>query len=382
MARIENQKLKLVYLMQILEEKTDETHPLSTQQLIEELEKVGIQAERKSIYRDMDMLTEFGMDIIKTKGRAGGYYLASRRFELAELKLLVDAVQASKFITTKKSRELIGKLESLCSKNEGKLLHRQVVVTNRNKTVNESIYYSVDMVYNAIASNQCVRFQYFDWSIEREMKLRHGGKYYEVSPWLLTWDDENYYLIAYDMERRMIRHYRVDKMLHISVTEQKREGRELFENFDIAAYSRKTFGMFAGEEETVTLLCEEHLTGVIVDRFGSEAALRREDVCHITARVHVAVSRQFFGWVTGLGNAVKIISPQRVVWQYQNFLRSVLKGYEGTTRLEEEMPNRLKDAEFREKMPGGFQGAEVSESNVREAAKEQGMESGENSKGL
>lgn len=331
MAKAENQKLKLIYLMQIIYEKTDENHPLTTQQFIEELEKVGINAERRSIYRDMDLLAEFGMDIIRTKGRSGGYYLASRQFELAELKLLVDAVQASKFITTRKSRELIGKLESLCSKNEGKQLHRQVVVTNRNKTVNESIYYSVDVIYNAIAENDCICFQYFDWSADREMKLRHEGKYYEVSPWLLTWDDENYYLIAYDMERQMIRHYRVDKMLNISLVDKEREGGELFDDFDIAAYSRKTFGMFAGEEEAVTLLCEESLTGVIVDRFGSGAAMRRREDGSILARVHVAVSRQFFGWVTGLGTAVKIESPKWVTKQYQNYLKEVLAGYERET---------------------------------------------------
>lgn len=327
MAKSENQKLKLLYMMQFLLDKTDEEHSVTTQDIIEHLDANGITAERKSIYTDIDTLTDYGMDIIKIKGRPGGYYLASRQFELAELKLLVDAVQSSKFITSKKSRELIGKLESLCSKAQAKQLHRQVVVTNRNKAVNENIYYNVDMIYTAVGENAKIRFQYFEWSVNKEMKLRREGEYYVVSPWLLTWDDENYYLIAYDDRSRMIRHYRVDKMLHIGLSEGEREGQEQFENFDIAGYSRKTFGMFAGEEETVTLRCESGLTGVMIDRFGKDVAMRQLDENYIQARVNVAVSRQFFGWVTGLGAAVRIESPERVAEAYRDYLENIMQQY-------------------------------------------------------
>lgn len=328
MAKSEKQKMKLLYIMQFLLDRTDEEHAVTTQEIIDHLAKNEINAERKSIYTDIETLSDYGMDIMKRKGRSGGYYLASRQFELAELKLLVDAVQSSKFITSKKSRELIGKLESLCSKAQAKQLHRQVVVTNRNKAVNENIYYNVDMIYNAIAENEKIRFQYFEWSVKKEMKLRREGSYYVVSPWLLTWDDENYYLIAFDDRSRMIRHYRVDKMLHIGLLEQVREGKEQFEHFDIAGYSRKTFGMFAGEEETVTLRCENALTGVMIDRFGKEVAMRKLDETHVLARVNVAVSRQFFGWVTGLGVAVQIESPQRVVDAYREYLSEIMKKYE------------------------------------------------------
>ena len=196
MAKSEKQKLKLLYIIQCLMEKTDEEHAVTTQEIIDYLALQGITAERKSIYTDIDLLIDFGMDIIKKPGRSGGYTLASRQFELAELKLLVDAVQSSKFITTKKSRELIGKLETLCSKYEATQLHRQVVVTNRNKAINENIYYNVDIIYNAIAENVKIQFQYFEWNVSKEMKLRRDGKIYEVSPWLLTWDDENYYLVS------------------------------------------------------------------------------------------------------------------------------------------------------------------------------------------
>lgn len=329
MAKSEKQKLKLLYIMQFLLEKTDENHIATTKDLIAYLDANGISAERKSIYSDMDSLADYGMDILKIPGRSGGYYLADRRFELAELKLLVDAVQSSKFITTKKSRELIAKLETLCSRYEAGQLHRQVVVTNRTKTVNESIYYNVDMIYNAIAQNVNIRFRYFEWDVDKKMRLRHSGRPYEVSPWLLTWDDENYYLIAYEGKSGIIKHYRVDKMLRIELTTEARDGREQFGNFDIAAYSRKMFGMFAGEEETVTLCCENGLTGVIVDRFGTDVPMRKKDDEHFLARVNVAVSRQFFGWVTGLGAAVRIETPERVAKEYRAYLRGILKGYRG-----------------------------------------------------
>lgn len=327
MPKTEKQKLKLLYIMQFLTEKTDENHMVTTQDIIQYLEANDITVERKTVYSDIELLTEYGMDIIKVKERTNAYYLASRQFELAELKLLVDSVQSSKFITTKKSRELIGKLETLCSKNEAKQLHRQVVVTNRNKTVNENIYYNVDMIYNAIEENVKVCFQYFEWSVNKEMKLRRGGKFYEVSPWLLTWDDENYYLIAFDGDSGIIKHYRVDKMLKIRLSVDKREGKEAFENFDIAAYSRKTFGMFAGEEETVTLCCKKELTGVIIDRFGKDVTMRPKEEDEILVRVNVAVSRQFFGWLAGLGAAVKVESPERIATKYQDYLKEILEQY-------------------------------------------------------
>ena len=327
MPKSEKQKLKLLYITQYLMEKTDENHIATTTELIDYLASNGITAERKSIYTDIELLIDYGLDIVKVKGRPAGYQLVSRQFELAELKLLVDAVQASKFITSKKSRELIGKLETLCSKKEARQLHRQVVVTNRTKAVNENIYYNVDQIYSAIAGNVKIRFLYFEWNVKKEMQLRHDGAFYEVSPWLLTWDDDNYYLIAYDDESRMIKHYRVDKMLKLSLSDKKRQGKEQFENFDIAAYSKKTFGMFAGEEKMVTLSCKTNLIGVIIDRFGNEASLRENGEGFALVRVKVAVSRQFFGWLTGLSDAVKIVGPKETAEEYRSYLEEILTNY-------------------------------------------------------
>ena len=328
MAKRPNQRLKLLYLAKIMLRLTDDEHGLQVEQIINELAKYDIAAERKSIYSDLEALQLFGIDIEKKHiGRYVYYCVGNRNLELAELKLLVGAVQSSKFITQKKSRELIHKLEKLVSVYEAKQLQRQVVVTNRNKTINENIYYNIDMIYNGISGDVKIRFQYFSWNIEKEMELRRDGAFYEVSPLVLSWDDENYYLIAYDEEDKIIKHFRVDKMLKISLTRKKREGLKQFETFDIASYSKKTFGMFAGEEETVTLLCENDMIGVVIDRFGQEVNVRKADDMHFRARLHVAVSGQFYGWLCGLGEKVEIIEPAEMREKYVTYLQKIQNKY-------------------------------------------------------
>lgn len=330
MPKSTNQKLKLLYILKILSEQTDEEHYMSTVQLIEELARYDIKAERKSIYDDISQLTDFGYDIIQVKSRVnGGYYLASRDFELAELKILVEVVQSSKFITLKKSRELITKIEKLASKSEAKQLQRQVYVANRIKTANESIYYIVDDIHKAVQDNEQISFQYLEWNLEKELVPRRDGKQYVVSPWALTCKDDNYYLIAHDKEEDKIKHFRVDKMGSIRTLEGvKREGSALFEKFDIADYANKTFSMYGGKEETVTLLMENHLIGVVMDRFGKEASIRERDGEHFSVRVTVAVSGQFFGWLTGLGKGAKLIAPEEIVSQYKGHLQEIMGNYQ------------------------------------------------------
>ncbi len=330
MSKSANQKLKLLYIVKILSEQTDEAHCMSAQSLIEELAKYDIRAERKSIYDDINQLIDFGYDIILVKSRAnGGYYLASREFELAELKLLVEVVQSSKFLTLKKSKELIGKIEKLASRTDAKQLQRQVYVANRIKTANESIYYIVDDIHRAIQNNEQISFQYLEWNLEKQLVPRKDGKLYQVSPWALTCKDENYYLIAHDNAEDKIKHFRVDKMGSIRVlTDRKREGGALFERFDIADYANKTFSMFGGREESVTLLFENHLIGVVMDRFGREAAIRRRDETHFSVRVSVALSSQFFGWLTGLGKGACLIGPDEVVHEYRRYLQEIMENYQ------------------------------------------------------
>lgn len=331
MAKSGNQKLKLLYLVKILTEQSDEEHCLSAQALIDALADYGISAERKSIYNDIAQLMDFGYDIVLVKARTGGgYYLAGRDFELAELKLLVETVQASRFLTVNKSRELISKIGKLASKHQAVQLQRQVYVANRIKTANESIYYVVDDIHRAIQNNRQIAFQYLEWTLARELSPRRDGKAYQVSPWALTCKDENYYLIAHDSEEDKIKHFRVDKMAKIRVLDDiKREGAVLFERFDIADYANKTFGMYGGREETVTLLFENSLIGVVMDRFGKETPVRRRDAEHFSVRVRVAVSGQFFGWLTGLGEGARIVAPEDVRESYLAHLRETLAGYEG-----------------------------------------------------
>lgn len=329
MPKTSNQKLKLLYIIKILSEQTDEQHYMSAGRLIEELAKYDIKAERKSIYDDMNQLMDFGYDIVLVKSRTnGGYYLASREFELAELKLLVDVVQSSRFITLKKSKELIQKLEKMASREEAKQLQRQVYVANRVKTANESIYYNVDDIHKAIQNNAQIRFQYLEWNLEKQLVPRKEGRRYQVSPWALTCKDENYYLIAHDREENKIKHFRVDKMGTIEVLEEeKREGADLFERFDIADYANKTFGMFGGTEEVVTLQFHNSLIGVVMDRFGKEVSVRKREEDTFSVRVKVAVSGQFFGWLTGLGEKVKIVAPEDTVRQYREYMENIIQNY-------------------------------------------------------
>lgn len=331
MAKSPNQKLKLLYLLKILTEQSDENHCLSAQALIDALSAYDIKAERKSIYDDIAQLIDFGYDIVLVKAKTGGgYYLAGREFELAELKLLVETVQASRFLTVKKSRELISKIEKLASRAEAGQLQRQVYVANRIKTANESIYYIVDDIHRAIQNNEQISFQYLEWNLDKELVPRKEGKVYQISPWALTCKDENYYLIAHDEEENKIKHFRVDKLGQVKVLEGlKRQGAELFEKFDIADYANKTFGMYGGREETVTLEFENRLIGVVMDRFGKEAAVRRRDEEHFSVRVRVAVSGQFFGWLTGLGVGARIAAPDEVTEEYRKYLRQVLGQYSG-----------------------------------------------------
>ena len=236
----DNQKLKMLYLLKIFSEETDDLHPLTMPEIISKLAAYGVNANRKTLYLDFEELRNFGVDIISNKVGHDCYYnIGSRDFELPELKLLVDSVQSSKFITDRKSTELIKKLESLVSKYEGKQLQRQVVISGRVKAMNESIYYNVDKLHEAIGAGCQIRFKYYQWNVDKQMELRKNGDWYQVSPWALMWDDEYYYLVAFDAGDGKIKHYRVDKMLSISVTKEKRLGQEQFKRFDMPPLHQK-----------------------------------------------------------------------------------------------------------------------------------------------
>lgn len=312
MAKGPNQKLKLLYLMRYLLQNSDEAHPVSIAQMIAELEKHGISAERKSIYDDLEALRTFGLDLVQIKGRTTGYYIGQRDFELPELKLLVDSVQSSKFITQGKTLQLIKKIESLASSFDAQLLQRQVYVRNRVKSMNESVYYNVDEISTAITRDRKIRFQYFEYTVSKERRFRRGGAWYAVSPFALMWDDENYYLLAWDEDAGKLKHYRVDKMARISALEDSRQGKEAFVGVDMSAYSQKVFGMFGGQAQTVRLRFASHLAGAVIDRFGREVMMIADGEEQFTVSLEVVVSPQFFAWVFGFGTEAEILAPEAV----------------------------------------------------------------------
>ena len=327
MAKSSNQKLKILYLMKMLLEKTDEENTMTIIDMIAELERYGITAERKSIYDDIEALRHYGIDIATRKSKTTDYFVASRVFELPELKLLVDAVQCSKFITHKKSNELIKKIESLASSRQAMSLHRQVYVTNRVKAINENIYYNVDRLHVAIAENKQVSFKYFDYDIKKEKKYRKNGDLYFVSPYALSWDDENYYLITFSEKYNDFTHYRVDRMTNIEIVDQPRVMLPDNEHFNIADYSKKVFNMFGGEEETVKLKFDNSLVNAVIDRFGKDVMLDKVDENSFSVRINVAISSTFFAWLTQFGNKVKILSPESVIEKYQNSIQEILEQY-------------------------------------------------------
>ena len=324
MAKGVNQKLKLLYIIKILEEQSDENHPVSTQALIEELAKYNISAERKSIYDDINQLVDFGYDIITNSSRKnGGYYLAERHFEISELKLLVDSVQASRFITVAKSRELIKKLEHFTSQYDQIQLRRDVYVQNRIKTDNESIYYVINDIYLAMQQNKKISFIYLGWTIDKVKLPKHNGARYVISPFALTIKDENYYLIAYDENSKIIKHYRVDKIKDVLILDEARTGNELFDKFDVATYTDRSFGMFSGEEENVTLVFKKEYAGVLIDRFGLDISIRSLDDAIASARVSVNVSNQFYAWIASLDGNVSIQGPANVLENYKAYLKKL-----------------------------------------------------------
>ncbi|MBR1780804.1 MAG: transcriptional regulator [Oscillospiraceae bacterium] len=324
MARSAHQKEKLLVLLEVLSRESDQEHPVTTARLIQALAARGVSAERKSVYDDLETLRELGYDVVTERGR--GHFLASRDFELAELKLLVDAVQSSKFISEGKSRSLIKKLERLCSDHQAGSLHRQVYVTGRVKTMNESVLYSIDAIHEAISANRRLRFRYFDYNAAKEKVFRRDGAVYEVSPVGLLRSDESYYLVALDARSGQRRHYRVDRMASPAVADAERASG--CGEIDMGAYARRHFGMFSGRDRQVRLRCPNGLAHVILDRFGMDVMLIPDGPGHFALTVEVTVSQQFYGWLFGLGPEVELTAPADVREEYLAALRAAAERHQ------------------------------------------------------
>ncbi len=327
-----NQKLKMLYLAKILLDNTDEENGMTAAELISALAENDIEEERKTLYTDMEELERFGLDI--QKGRSPDnkhtYFIGSRDFELAELKLLVDAVQSSKFITEKKTNALISKLETLTSKPQAKQLQRQVYVSNRIKTLNNSIYYNIDAIHAAISGNRQISFRYYQWTLNAahaEKVLKRNGENYIISPFALTWDDENYYVVAYYEKYGGISNFRVDKMDAITILDKERDGKKLFKDFNIAEHTKKSFGMFSGEEIEVKLKfrMDNNLLGVVVDRFGKNIHISRPDEEHFSVAVKITESPTFWGWLFSFEDSIEIVSPEFLREKYKDKQRKTIE---------------------------------------------------------
>lgn len=326
MSRSSNQKKKVLYIADLLLKSSNETNPISMGQIIDYLESNGIPAERKSIYDDIEALKEYGLDIIYTRDGERGYYIGLRDFELAELKLLVDAVGSSKFISARKSKTLIDKITKLTNEQDAKSLRRQVEVTGRIKSMNESIFYNVDMIHDACRKNVNITFKYLQWKKGKKLAYKNQGKIYNVSPWMLYWEAEQYYLIAYDVNDDKIKYFRVDKMDKINLTKDKRSGEKLYKSQIGKDFSHKNFHMYSGREVSVVLEATNDIMGVIIDKFGDDVHMHQhEDTFTISTKV--IISNQFYGWLAGLSGKVKITAPEEEVKNYTAYLKKLLKDY-------------------------------------------------------
>jgi len=327
MPRSNMQKMKLIHLMDIFKNLTDENHSLTMAQIIVELARNGIAAERKSLYEDIALLNEYGFEIMTDRHKTTGYYIGGRDFDIAELKILIDSVQSSKFITLEKTRELIKKLENLCSKHQGSQLQRQVVIINRVKTMNKSVYYNVDAIHQAILANKQISFQYFNYDTGKRRRYYDGGELYTESPFALMYSQENYYLLVFNEKRKIFKHFRVDRMERITLTETDRLGNEEFKEIDLATYSQSTFSMFGGASEKVTMQFINSLAGAVIDQFGLNIHMSPVDKTHFRVTVPVNISDQFLGWLFALGKKVKIIEPDWVVDKMAVLLEDVSTFY-------------------------------------------------------
>ena len=329
MPKSDNQKLKIFYILDYLQKNSHEDHPVRANELITMLEKHNIFCERKTIYSDIAVLQDFGIDIISVSGKNGGYYIASRNFELPELKLLIDAVLSSRYLTEKKSKELIEKLCNQCNEHDARLMRRNVLVSGRVKSMNETIYYSVDTIQEAIASNLQIRFRYFDWGIDGKRHYRERN--YEASPYGLCQDNENCYLLAFS-QRHGITSYRVDRMTDIALSDVPRIPCPALTGRALNEHANRLFQMYAGEAVNVKLRFHRDLVNVVMDRFGKDTMLIPDGDEHFVFTVQIAVSPMFLSWVIGFGKKAKILYPQSVVEQCRQLCNDALAQYQPPDR--------------------------------------------------
>jgi len=319
-------KLRPFYVAKLLFERTDDTHYLTIAQIIKILDaEYGISATRGTIGDDIKVLQEFGMDISVEPSTQNRYYLVSRTFELPEIKTLIDAIESAKFITKEKSDKLVAKLEMLTSKNEAEKLVRNIDVENRIKSENDRIYYIIDSLNEAININKKVSFQYFNYNVKKEKKLKNDGKAYIFSPYKLIWNGDYYYVVGYSEKHKSIGSFRVDRIATCPIILDD-SATEVTEDFDLNKYLNTMFRMFDGERQEIELICDNSVMDAIVDKFGKDVTVFANDMASFKVITNVAVGTVFYSWVFGFGGKVKIKAPIEIKQAYANMLKQAYRG--------------------------------------------------------
>lgn len=307
-------------LLKYLYENTDEEHPISTTELVRIFVAEDAHAKRKTVKDDIDVLVGEGFDIVTVRGRNNSFFLGTRKFELPEVKLLIDAVSSSRFISAEKSETLISKLTDMVSRHQAEKVCRHLYTAEHVKADNKQIYYIVDAVTDAINEGKKIRFQYFDYDGKKEKCLRHDGSEYSVSPYALVWDDSHYYMCGYSDSKQMIVNYRVDRMCNTEIKDEKAVA--LPEGFSMDDYVRKQFHMFAGDETEVVLECRDDMMKYIIDQFGEEVETRKVSEDTFQAKVHVADSPTFYGWVFPFEGKIQIVEPEEIREKYRSMVKA------------------------------------------------------------
>lgn len=351
MANNFDKKLGILILKDFLEKETDEDHSVTVPDIIKMLESHGIVSDRRTVYSDLKLLRDqYNMDIVTSGYR---HFVASRDFELEEIKVLADMVQSSNFLTSKKTEDLLNKLESQTSVHQAKAIRRRIYTRNTSRNTNESVYLNVDRISGAINGNRKIHFRYFKYNVNKEKELRYDGMVYELSPFALIWVDQNYYLLGYDSKNIKMSHYRVDRMTEIEVTDLPRDGQELFDRTDMSTYTKKVFYMFTGDEARVTLRCRNYIVDSVIDRFGPDAMIIKDGDDHFTFTENVVVSNQFYSWISAFGKDIEIIQPASVRKGFMRHLNSLMGTYTGFTGIKMDC-GPLRDMLEKYSVPGWY----------------------------
>ena len=329
-----SRKIKLLKLWELLKRETDENHPMDTVEIIEKLSRDGIEVDRKILYNDIEVLNSYGFEILKERGKRNRYYVVDRSFDLPEIRIMMDAVEASAFITEKKTYELTNKISALAGSKRAEVLKESVLHFSKVKSLNESVFYSVNTIAEALDSGKKIIFNYYTLDVHKEKSYRTERndptkiKQYKVNPVATVFDNGQYYLVCYDDKHKGLANYRIDRMERVRITDEDiRENKEI-ERIDLSKRNKQMFGMFGGDVHTVTIEADKSLLDVIFDKFGHRIELFETKDGKISCKAEVQTGPMFIAWCCSFGDRLRVVSPPSVVSSVREHLKKVLSQYE------------------------------------------------------